>query len=151
GLLRAMRLEVVKRTSIRNARPLPAGAAGVEWKARVRSLVWQPGRKEVLEFLQGQVRPALEDVARELEAQGVQAQVERDDEVGGRAWLRVGHGEEMDFFYSVHVEAYDPPSFVLEDPRRRRRGDPHGYRAAVHLREGGQGYDLMGWRREEVI
>ena len=151
GLLRAMRLEVVKRTSIRNARPLPAGAAGGEWKARVRSLVWQPGKAEVLQFLRDQVRPALEDVARELGAQGVKAQVEGDDEGGGRVWLRVGHGEEMDFFYSVHLEAYDPPSFVLEDPRRRRRGDPHGYRAAVHLREGGQGYELMGWRREEVI
>ena len=151
GLLRAMRLEAVKRSSLRNARALPAGVGGGDWEARVRSLVWQPGRKEVLEFLHDQVRPALEDVAQELAGQGVKARVESDDEGGGRVWLRVGHGEEMDFFYSAHLEAYDPPSFVLEDPRRRRRGDPRSYRAGVHLREGGQGYDLMGWRREEVI
>ncbi|MGO1542320.1 MAG: BCCT family transporter [Luteimonas sp.] len=151
GLLRAMRLEVVKRSSIRNARSLPAGGGSGDWKARLRSVVHQPGRKEVLEFLDTQIRPALEDVAQELAGQGVKARVESDDEGGGRVWLRVGHGEEMDFFYSAHLEAYDPPSFVLEDPRRRRRGDPRSYRAGVHLREGGQGYDLMGWRREEVI
>ncbi len=55
----------------------------------------------------------------------------------------------MDFFYSAHLEAYDPPSFLLADPRRRE--DACSYRATVHLREGGQGYDLMGWRREEII
>ena len=151
GLLRAMRLEAVKRASIRNARALPAGATPGDWKARLRSVVHQPGKKEVLEFLEAQVRPALEDVARELAGQGVQARVESDDEGGGRVWLRVGHGEEMDFFYSAHLQAYDPPSFVLADPRRRRREAARSYRAEVHLREGGQGYDLMGWRREEVI
>ncbi|AOH35526.1 BCCT family transporter [Luteimonas sp. JM171] len=149
GLLRAMRLDVMKRASIRGAHPLPAGAVAGDWKARVQAMVRQPGRREVLRFLREQVHPALEAVAAELQAQGLEARVEGDEEGGGRVWLRVGHGEEMDFFYSVHLEAYDPPSFVLADPRRRE--DDCSYRAAVHLREGGQGYDLMGWRREEII
>ena len=150
GLFRAMRLDVTKRASIRDAHPLPAGAAAGDWKARLHTLVRQPGKREVLGFLRDQVRPALEAVAAELQAQGVSAQVDGDDEGGGRVWLRVGHGEEMDFFYSAHLEAYDPPSFVLQDARRSR-DDACSYRAAVHLREGGQGYDLMGWRREEII
>ena len=149
GLLRAMRLDVMKRASIRGAHPLPAGAVAGDWKARLQAMVRQPGRREVLRFLREQVHPALEAVAAELQAQGLEARVEGDEEGGGRVWLRVGHGEEMDFFYSAHLEAYDPPSFVLADPRRRE--DACSYRAAVHLREGGQGYDLMGWRREEII
>ncbi|MGY0633755.1 BCCT family transporter [Luteimonas sp. A478] len=151
GLLRALRLDNMKQASIRDARALPQGAAGGRWQSRLRGLVSQPRRAEVVEFLAGQVRPALEAVAAELGAQGVQARVESDDQSGGRAWLRVGHGEEMDFFYSVHLQAYDPPTFVLSDPRRRRRGDPESWRAEVHLREGGQGYDVMGWQREEMI
>ncbi|MGY0561055.1 BCCT family transporter [Luteimonas sp. A277] len=151
GLLRALRLDNMKQASIRDARALPQGAAGGRWQSRLRGLVSQPRRAEVVEFLAGQVRPALEAVAAELGAQGVQARVESDDQGGGRAWLRVGHGEEMDFFYSVHLQAYDPPTFVLSDPRRRRRGDPESWRAEVHLREGGQGYDVMGWQREEMI
>jgi len=149
GLFRAMRLDVMKRASIRGAHPLPAGAIASDWKARLQAMVRQPGRREVLRFLREEVHPALDAVAAELQAQGLEARVEGDEEGGGRVWLRVGHGEEMDFFYSVHLEAYDPPSFVLADPRRRE--DACSYRAAVHLREGGQGYDLMGWRREEII
>src|SRR5690606_11805411 len=116
GLFRALRLDVMKRASIRDAHPLPQGAAAAEWKTRLQTLVRQPGKREVLQFLREQVHPALEAVAGELQAQGVQARVESDDEGGGRVWLRVGHGEEMDFFYSAHLEAYDPPSFVMEDP-----------------------------------
>ena len=68
-----------------------------------------------------------------------------------RVWLEVGHGEEMDFFYSVRPRPYNPPSFMLEDPRRHHENGDRTYRAEVHLREGGQDYDIMGWRKEEVI
>jgi choline/glycine/proline betaine transport protein len=57
----------------------------------------------------------------------------------------------MDFFYSVRPRAYEPPSFVLGDPRRSATGTAQSCRAEVHLREGGQDYDIMGWRREDVI
>ena len=69
----------------------------------------------------------------------------------GRVWLEVGHGEEMDFFYSVRPTPYAPPTFMLEDPRRRRRDDDTFYRAEVHLREGGQDYDVMGWTKVQLI
>ena len=47
---------------------------------------------------------------------GRKARVDRGKD--GRTWIEVGHGEEMDFFYSVRPRPYQPPSFVLEDPRR---------------------------------
>ena len=69
----------------------------------------------------------------------------------GRVWIEVGHGEELDFFYSVRPRPFQPPSFVLEDPRRDQDDHDRGYRAEVYLREGGQGYDLMGWRKADLI
>ena len=100
-------------------------------------------------FLSGQVQPAFEDVATELRKQNLEVRVEQGED--GRVWLEVGHGEEMDFFYSVRPTPYAPPTFMLEDPRRPRRDDDTFYRAEVHLREGGQDYDVMGWRRDELI
>ncbi|MEK5768873.1 choline transporter, partial [Acinetobacter schindleri] len=82
-------------------------------------------------------------VATELRKQNLEVAVEDGDD--GRVWLRVGHGEEMDFFYSVRPVSYEPPSFMFEDPRRRKKDDDRFYRAEVHLREGGQDYDVMGW------
>ena len=40
------------------------------------------------------------------------------------------------------------PSFVATE----QDGDePTYFRAEVHLKEGGQNYDLMGWSREDAI
>lgn len=149
GMVRAMRLEVVKRVSTREARLAPLTSGGGDWKARLRTLTHNPLKKEVLAFLQSQVKPALEDVAAELRKQNLEVTVEDGDD--GRVWLQVGHGEEMDFFYSVRPIPYEPPSFMFEDPRRRRKEDDTYFRAEVHLREGGQDYDVMGWRKDELI
>ena len=149
GMLRAMRLDVAKRETVRGARSLPPGmGVHTDWRMRLRTLVQQPHRSDVVAFLRAEVMPALRDVADELRRQGILAEAAEGDD--GRAWLQVGHGEEMDFFYSVRPRAYEPPSFVLGDPRRGP-GAGQSCRAEVHLREGGQDYDIMGWRREDVI
>ncbi|WP_058835593.1 BCCT family transporter [Luteimonas abyssi] len=151
GMLRAMRLEMVKQASTRDARVLPLGMDGESWKARLQSLTVHPTLTEVQKFLNQKVRPALEEVAEELRKQGLDARVEADPEENGRVWVEVGHGEEMDFFYSIHPQPYDPPSFMFEDPRKRRANADKHFRAEVHLREGGQGYDVMGWRKDALI
>ena len=158
GLLRALRLDRVKQASLRNARALPQSPGGeVDWRGRLRTIVRQPGRAEVQAFIEEVAGPALEQVAGELGRQGVQARVEPRTGAEGDAnapdgvELRSAHGEEMDFVYAVMPREYVAPGFVLEHPRRRRRLGGECYRAEVHLREGGQGYDLMGWQREEVI
>lgn len=149
GMLRAMRLDVAKREAIRDARMAPGMMVGTDWKGRLRALVHQPRRQEVVAFLRDNVRPALEEVAVELLKQSLPARTDTGSD--GRVWLEVGHGQEMDFFYSVRPHPYNPPSFMLEDPRRHRENGDRYYRAEVHLREGGQDYDIMGWHKEEVI
>lgn len=147
GLLKAMRMDLLKRQSRHEAR---GAIAPGDWRTRLRALMHQPRRGEVLDDLRHRVEPALQEVAAELRLHGVDsARVGRGED--GRVWLEVGHGQEMDFFYSVRPRPYRPPAFMLEDPRRP--GDevaPH-CRAEVYLLEGGQGYDVMGWRREELI
>jgi choline/glycine/proline betaine transport protein len=100
-------------------------------------------------FLEEQVRPALAEVAAEMGKGGLEVSVDRGED--GRVWLQVGHGKEMDFFYSVRPLAHSPPTFMLDDPRRKPREGDLYFRAEVHLREGGQDYDVMGWRKDELI
>src|SRR5690554_3218296 len=143
GLLRAMQLDVAKRQTTRAARLTPLAGAAVDWKARLRGLMQSPTRAEVLRYLQDTVRPALDAVAAELGQQGLEVKVDSGED--GRAWLQVGHGAEMDFFYSVRPVPYEPAEFMLQDPRRRSSDEERFFRAEVHLREGGQDYDVMGW------
>ena len=62
----------------------------------------------------------------------------------------ITHEGEPDFIYEVRPRAYAMPSFVAtsEDDEREER---KYFRAEVHLKEGGQDYDVMGWSREDVI
>ncbi|MBK0027732.1 choline BCCT transporter BetT [Stenotrophomonas sp. S48] len=146
GLLKAMRLDATKRSIIRDARILPGTSD--DWRARLRLLAHNPVQAEVLRFIDQQVMPALQDVAGELRRQDLEVEVTLGED--GRAWLQVGHGQEMDFFYSVRPQPYEPPSFTLQDPRRAPKAGRY-FRAEVYLREGGQDYDVMGWTRVQLI
>lgn len=147
GLLKAMHLDATKRSILRQARILPGTSE--DWRARLRLLAHNPLKVEVTGFIADKVIPALEEVAAELRKQELPVQVTRGED--GRALLRVGHGEEMDFFYAVRPQPYDPPSFALQDPRRPVKEGTRHYRAEVYLREGGQDYDVMGWPRVQLI
>jgi len=149
GLLKALRLEGAKRSSLRGARVDPSGPRSGNWQQRLAGMLHNPGRKEVLEHLRDTVAPALAAVAAELQRQGLEARVQ--DSEDGRVWVEVGHGEEIDFYYSVRPRPYEPPAFAMSDTRASRAEALKYYRAEVHLREGGQDYDIMGWTREAVI
>jgi len=153
GLTRALRVDQVKRLSLRDARVRSVGGEiSNDWKRRLRTLVHQPRRDEVLRFMRDTVKPALEAVATELRGHGIDVHVaEEEGPPHTRVWVEVRHGEEIDFFYSVHLSAYEPPSFVMRDTRRDRMERLRYFRAEVHLREGGQDYDVMGWSRDDLL
>lgn len=150
GLMRALRIEGAKRTSLRDARVGPRGAhAAFNWKQRLGTMLHQPTLEEVVEYLRETVDPALQQVAGELRRRGLDAVVEHGEDE--RVWVEVRHGSEIDFYYSVRARPYEPPAFVMSDTRARQAEALKYYRAEVHLREGGQDYDIMGWREETVI
>ncbi|MCG5536820.1 BCCT family transporter [Ectothiorhodospira mobilis] len=150
GLLKALHLDHLKKVTLLESRVSPVSPhAPVSWQRRLRSIVHQPKRNEVLRFIQETVKPALTAVAEELRKQKLDAQVGEGED--GRCWVEVRHGEEINFFYSVRPRAYEPPSFVLRDTGARRAQNLKYFRAEVHLGEGGQDYDVMGWSQEALI
>ena len=67
--------------------------------------------------------------------------------------IEVGPEENPEFVYEVRPRAYAMPSFVMGDTQsdQNEREDRKYFRADVHLKEGGQDYDVMGWSRDDVI
>ena len=150
GLFRAVSIETLKKTSLKEAWVMPkSGPAHVSWRKRLRTLVHHPKRAEVERFLRETVYPAFEEVADEIKRQNLETSVQVGED--GRVWIEVLHGEEADFFYSVRPREYEPPAFVLDDTRTKRAEALKYYRAEVHLKEGGQDYDIMGLSKEEII
>jgi hypothetical protein len=150
GLLSALRIEAFKRAALRDARVAPAGPhAARNWRSRLRAAIHHPKREEVIRFLDEVVRPALNEVADEFRRQNLAAEVSEGED--GRVWVEVRHGDEIDFFYSVRPRPYEPPTFVMRDTRSSRLEALKYFRAEVHLKEGGQDYDVMGWSQDAVI
>ncbi len=150
GLLKALRLEIVKRVSLRDAMHAPhVQKDPVSWQKRLSRIVNQPRKNDVLKFMNSTAHNAMLKVAREFQSQGIHAEVAMEEEK--RIWISVNHGEEVDFFYSIHARPYTPPSFVMRDTSQRREEELRYYHAEVYLKEGGQGYDVMDWTEEQVI
>ena len=69
-----------------------------------------------------------------------------DEDAEPAAELRAGVGEQP-FVYRVQRCAAALPSYGGRVPR----GGDRYYRLEVHLRDGGQGYDVMGYTRAQLI
>ena len=148
GLLKALRVDATKqglRYQAISSAPTAAPSEG-GWRRRVQNLTKYPRRADVERFLSETVAPACASVAEELRKQGYSVELtEGEDHRNG---LQITHEGAPDFIYQVRQRGYPMPSFVATESD----GDePTYFRAEVHLNEGGQNYDVMGWSREGVI
>ncbi|MFS0826921.1 BCCT family transporter [Pseudomonas phoenicis] len=147
GLLKALKLDATKRGLRHQALAIsPTASRGASnWQRRLRTLAMFPRRSHVLRFISDVGLPACQSVAEEWRRQGYECLVEQGEE--GDVTLKVGPSEDT-FVYQIRPQAYAMPSFVTSDTDGEER---KYFRAEVHLREGGQDHDVMGWSKDEVI
>lgn len=148
GLLKALAVDAAKRASLEKTTLTPkVGHKPIPWQNRLATMVSFPRRAHVSRFIKDIALPAMESVASELSKQGVASTIQLDTEKQIPS-LVVLHGDEVDFFYKVTPRSYLQPSFILDEEDEEER---KYFRAEVFLREGGQGYDIMGWTSDQVI
>ncbi len=149
GLHQALQVDLHKKESQQSANLAPRVTRNpVPWQRRLRNTMQFPRRAHVNRFIDEVVYPAMEEMLLELRKQGVEVNLHKDDDTH-RTRLEVLFGAEMDFEYEVRPRAYQRPSFVLTEDQDDE--ESKYFRAEVHLREGGQDYDVMGWSREQVL
>ncbi|HBO9587460.1 TPA: BCCT family transporter [Pseudomonas aeruginosa] len=120
------------------------------WKRRLSQAVHFPSRDEVYRFMNDVVRPAISEVSEVFREKGLAVDAQLDPGNASLS-LEIGHGEQHRFLYQVLMRGYFTPSFA-----RAGMGDLHlknrrYFRAEVHLAEGSQDYDLMGYTKEQII
>jgi choline/glycine/proline betaine transport protein len=120
-------------------------AAGVTWQRRLALMMRAPSKDEVEAFITREVRPALEQVARELTDRGRPANMETDE--AGNIALRSPAEGQRDFVYGVGLASMPIANFApLATGRPEQR-----YEARTYFSSGGRGYDVMGLHREQLI
>lgn len=149
GLFKALNIDLQKQQVLQQnlTTPLPAQGSSA-WRERLQLIMDFPNKKAVSRFVDSTVKQACEEVAAELRQAGVDAKVHSPE--AGMVELSTNHGEEIDFVYQVFTARHTQPAFV-QSPQAGAHEDQEYYRAEVHLREGGQDYDIMGWSKEGVI
>ena len=150
GLVRALQVDVYKKDTLQNNYLMASSVSHQNWRERLHTIIDFPSLMVGQRFLKQVVQPALNEVAEELRQAGLTVALELDDD--SVKTFRVMHGEELDFIYQVQLAAHVQPSFTYNENDPNASPDEHTYyRAEVHLREGGQDYDILGWSRDAVI
>ncbi|WP_323845198.1 choline BCCT transporter BetT [Microbulbifer magnicolonia] len=153
GLIKALRMDSAKRDA-QSAPVAPISARNpVSWERRLKNLVQLPSLQEVHEYIGDTALPALRDFAAQMQQNGFEAEVTEGENFA--VHLKVLQGEEVDFLYSIHPKAHlkpnaSNPDAVLDDAYDDGSPDKY-FRAEVHLSEGGQDYDVMGWTRDQLL
>lgn len=158
GLYKALRIERMREDAL--SATLPASlsgrttsrgqAADRNWRQRLARAMSFPGRRAAVRFIDDVCRPAFQDVAEELREQGARAVVTEgtDEEVGiAHVGLRVPMGSKEEFIYWVWPIEMPTPAFAT----RSVTGHDTYVRCEVQLAEGSQGYDVMGYSKEQLI
>jgi choline/glycine/proline betaine transport protein len=144
GLFKALKVEGFKQESqLITAIPHSGSENNDSWQMRLKNVVDFPNKSNVNKFISQTVAPAFDSVAKELKEN--QINVEISDENG--LSLIVDHGDDQAFVYRILARKYSQPDYVNEESD----DEQSYYRAEVHLVEGGQDYDIMGWSKTAVI
>ncbi|GHB09447.1 choline BCCT transporter BetT [Modicisalibacter luteus] len=155
GLYQALKTEAFKEDSRQTSlagqlsgRTSGERGAAQSWQQRLKRAMSFPDRKEAQRFMDNVCRPAMEAVRDSLRDEHVdvvihQGSQNNDDYLS----LNVDFGEEQNFTYQVWSQGFTTPGFAMHTPHASSRY----YRIEVYLMEGSQGYDLMGYTRDQVI
>jgi choline/glycine/proline betaine transport protein len=153
GLFRSLRNEGRKAGGVRGISPLLSARTGSgednrkAWKARLARAINFVDDEAAAAYLGSTVEPALREVADELTTMGVAASVTHGDVAGAPYAELSTAGEEGQFVYRVQVRRSPVPTYG-----GRMIGNRDQYaRLEVHLVDGGQDYDVMGYTSEQVI
>ncbi|MEE3633774.1 choline transporter BetT [Pseudomonas sp. AL 58] len=120
------------------------------WRQRLSQAIHFPSRDEVYRFMDDVVRPAIAEVTEVFAEKGL-AVISQEDPSHDNVSLKIGHGEEQPFIYQVQMRGYFTPSFALAGLGTQELKNRRYYRAEVHLSEGSQDYDLVGYSKEQII
>ncbi|KAA9132664.1 BCCT family transporter [Marinihelvus fidelis] len=150
GLWKAVRADHARRIT-RYTTTIPPRVAQnpVTWQQRIGRILDHASRDEITAFIDGRLHQAMDKVASEFRARGLDAHVGATPSKA--RWIEVEHEGVRDFFYSVHARPYSPPSFIMRDTSPRRGEALRFYHAEVYLADGGQGYSVMGWTEDQLI
>ncbi|WP_321468783.1 choline BCCT transporter BetT [Halarcobacter sp.] len=155
GLMKALRVDIAKKESLLySPTQITTTSNTADWDARLSNIIDFPSKNNVKRFIQKIASPAITDVAEELKKHELDVSINENDE-GISLTVFLGEegnfGENKNFIYKVKLVPRVKPSFAVDEKDDNERSEEELYYCAVvHLIEGGQDYDIMGWSKDGI-
>ncbi|NNH34384.1 choline BCCT transporter BetT [Acinetobacter sp. NIPH 2377] len=146
GLVKALRLDVIKMNALQEARITPRAIQNPRsWQQRLGLIMHYPHTEtEVKQYIQTEVSKAFQSVQKEFQRRKLTVTIRL---IADGLELRVDHHDEINFIYQVVIQETVPPSFMPE----MTADEISYYQAEVFLKEGGQNYDVMDWTSDDLL
>lgn len=147
SLFKGMKADLAQQTA-HAAIPLAPSAqpaSGLTWQRRLSLILHAPTRREVVTFIAGPAKDALNAVTTELNNRGRETVVVTEE--SGAIALRSTAEGTRDFIYGIMPVAQHIPAFStlgVGKPNLR-------HEARTYFSSGGRGYDVMGFTKEQLI
>ncbi|TCM59895.1 choline/glycine/proline betaine transport protein [Acinetobacter calcoaceticus] len=147
GLIKALRLDVIKIQALQDARITPRAVLNPRsWQQRLGLIMHYPhSQQAVSDFIDTQVSQAFHSIQREFQRRDLEVSIQP---VEHGLELRVNHHDEINFIYQVVAQEILAPSFMLNAEAEHAE---QYFQAEVFLREGGQNYDVINWTQEDLL
>lgn len=130
----------------RELAPATSFWSGTRWRQRLAQMVNPSTQADVQAFLAKQVRPAMNDVLKELSRRGIEAHVfDTDDSVR----LVIPDPSDRDFVYGVRSASKPLP--VATPSQAAEPEAAQVYEPVTFFEDGREGYDIEYLRGEEII
>lgn len=130
-----------------NASSIPVDTSPGIWKDRLRALIGQHRKQDVQQYLDETVRPAMENVANQLDRTILNPEIESEAML---LRLRVEAATQRDFLYDVRLREYTIPSVAFPELPRKSSEKTY-WRAEVYISNEAQGYDVAGFSIEQLV
>lgn len=148
GLMQSLKVEATKQITAAITPAMAITDNSGSWKEQLDNMILLPQKSNVRQFVQSTVFNCMTEISEYLTEKGMTAKAEHIEQKGAK--LIVQHGDELPFVYAVYMSKHSSPIGHIDEEIDNNDQDESYFRADVHLTEGGQGYDIMGWSTQAI-
>ncbi|MZI94716.1 BCCT family transporter [Vibrio sp. CAIM 722] len=149
GLFKSLRQEMIKIDSANHlSQATPSTLARIQeigWQQHLEQLITIPEKKEVLNFLQGDILQAMKEVSDVFKSKGLNTEISSDHNYCS---LVIDHGDERNFVYGAWAREASIPSFIGERSKSQPKSQLY---IEVYLDKGSQQYNICRYNRNQLI
>ncbi len=148
-LFKALRTDELYRSS-----KIPYGSRswdGRHWKERLMLILQFSKKQDVLRFFEEKVRPAFEELKKELAKNGIDARIQEKQNGKFSIELNIPHNQIWNFRYGVAAEKRSISDYLIEDDNTPDVDKTVQYIPVTYYSDGRTGNDIQYLSKDEII